>query len=212
MVRNYPITNSAANLIVHIAFWYRLLKKSLDRDVEDSAMPVYKCSHAERRSFSDGGKNMTKNWMLIAAAMLTIGCTDGTKSTGGDEADADTDADADFDASVAWNAGSVDLTQTNGVAGYFGMAETTCAGECWFGEDCIYGDLTKTYFYCHPTNADGVSLLYGGAFASLSEGTDTVFGGSSFDGSVTYYAEQGSSCYVWGHDTSYYSGLGCTEL
>ena len=32
---------------------------------------------------------------------------------------------------------------------------------------------------------------------------------TDFDAYVTYYAEQGSFCYVWGHDTSYYSGLDC---
>ncbi|MDG1481116.1 MAG: hypothetical protein P8R54_16105 [Myxococcota bacterium] len=157
---------------------------------------------------------MTKNWMIIAAALLTFGCDGGKESGTTDEADADTDADADFDASVAWNAGSVDLTLTGGVSGYFGMAETGCADadNCWYGEDCIYGDLTKTYFYCHPTNENGVSLLYGGAFDALSEGTETVFGGASFDGTVTYYVEQGSACYTWGHDTSYYGSLDCTEL
>ncbi|MFT5686870.1 MAG: hypothetical protein ACI8RZ_007827 [Myxococcota bacterium] len=155
---------------------------------------------------------------FLLLLLLLTGCFDGTfgeggNDTGGDEADADTDADADFDASVSWGASSVDLTLTGGVAGYFGMAETDCADpdECWYGEDCIYGDLTETYFYCHPTNANGVSLLYGGAYNTLYEGTETVFGGSSFDGSVTYYIEQGGTCYTWGHDTSYYSGLGCTD-
>jgi hypothetical protein len=134
------------------------------------------------------------------------------KGTGGSDADSDPDFNADFDASVSWGSGSVDLTQTGSASGYFGMAETDCPENCWYGEDCIYGDITETFYYCHPTNANGVSLLYGGDFASLSEGTETVFGDSSFDGSVTYYAEQGSACYVWGHDTSYYSNLGCTEL
>ena len=156
---------------------------------------------------------MTKYWMAFAAALFVVGCDNG-KDSGGAEADADTDADADFDASVAWNSGSVDLTQTNGSAGYWGLAETGCGdpSNCWYGEDCIYGDLTKTYFYCHATDAGGASLLYGGDFAALNEGTETVFGGSSFDGTVTHYVEQGADCYIFGHDTSYYSGLGCTEL
>ena len=157
---------------------------------------------------------MTKYWIILAASLFAVGCDgkDDTSSPGG-ESDADADADADPDLSVAWNSGSVDLTISGGSAGWFGMAETGCGDptNCWYGEDCIYGDLTGTYFYCHPTNSSGVSLLYGGDFASLIEGTETVFGGSSFDGSVTYYFEDDSdgACYIWGHDTSYYSGLGC---
>ena len=154
---------------------------------------------------------MTKIWMALAASLFVVACDGGKDSN--PEAGTDTDTNADFDASVAWGSSSVDLTQTNGAAGYFGLAETGCGdpSNCWYGEDCIYGDLTGNYFYCHPTNANGVSLAYGGAYDAISEGADTVFTDSSFDGTVTYYVEQGDACYVWGHDTSYYSGLGCTE-
>ncbi|MFT5684044.1 MAG: hypothetical protein ACI8RZ_004985 [Myxococcota bacterium] len=120
--------------------------------------------------------------------------------------------DTSLGVSVEWHSTSVNVTLTNGVAGYFGLVETGCLENCWLGEDCIYGDVTKTYFYCHPTNQDGVSLLYGGAAESLKVGAETVFSDSHFDILTTYYVEQGSACYVWGHDTSYYVGLGCTEL
>ena len=118
-----------------------------------------------------------------------------------------------FDADVIWGTIAVQVTQTNGVAGYFGMAETGCGDpdKCWYGEDCIYGDLTGAYYYCHPTGADGVTLAYGGSYDSLSEGSETVFGDASFEGTVTYYFEQGEDCYIWGHDSSYYSGQGCSE-
>jgi hypothetical protein len=154
---------------------------------------------------------MNKFWMALAASLFVVACDGGKDSN--PEADADTDADADFDADVTWGAGSVDLTQTGGVAGYFGLAETGCGDpeNCWYGEDCIYGDHTGNYYYCHTTNDSGVSLAYGGAFDAISEGADTVFTDSSFDGTVTYYVEQGDACYVWGNDVSYYAGLGCTE-
>ena len=184
--------------------------------MEYFSLPVYKWAHAVAAyAAADGGRSkMTKYWMTIAAALFVFGCTDGGKDSGGAEADADADADADTEFSVAWNSGSVDLTITNGDSSqsyYFGMAETGCGdpANCWYGEDCIYGDLTGNYFYCHPANNDGVSLLYGGPFDSLQVGTETVFGGSSFDGTVTYYVEDNNSCWAWGHDPSYYSKVGC---
>ena len=157
---------------------------------------------------------MNKFWMTLAAAVFVMGCTD--KGTSGEttEADADADADADAEFSVAWNDGSVDLTITNGDATdsyWFGMAETSCddPANCWYGEDCYLGDLSGTYYYCHPSANGGVSLLYGGDFADLSQGVETVFGGSSFEPGVTYYVEGDSGCWAWGDDASYYSALSC---
>ena len=154
---------------------------------------------------------MNKFWMALAASLFVVACDGGKAST--PEADAVTDADSYFDSDVSWCSGSVDLTQTGGVAGYFGLAETGCGdpANCWYGEDCIYGDLTGNYFYCHPTNDSGVALTYGGAFDAISEGSDTVITDTSNDGTVTYNVEQGDARNERGNDVSYYAGLGCTE-
>ncbi|MDG1480360.1 MAG: hypothetical protein P8R54_12255 [Myxococcota bacterium] len=53
------------------------------------------------------------------------------------------------------------------------------------------------------------ALPAGGDFSALEEGAETVFGDESFEATVTHYLEQGADCYIWGHDTSYYDGLGC---
>ena len=128
----------------------------------------------------------------------------------GAEIDTDTIEGTTFE--VVWDADAVELHITNGdpsASYWFGLVETGCGDPeyCWSGEDCIYG--YAGYFYCHPSGTDGVSLRYGGAYDNLEEGVETVFGGSSFDGTVTYYVEDGSDCWIWGHDPSYYDGLGC---
>ena len=71
--------------------------------------------------------------------------------------------------------------------------------------------------YCHDGGDTGASLSYGGNANDLAAGT-TLFPDDSFDGRVTYYLESDPDyggdgrCFVWGNDTSYYSGLGCVEL
>ena len=160
---------------------------------------------------------MNKFWMVLAAGLFAFGCDDKPNETGAGEADADTDSDTDADTEVdvTWGSSSVDLTITNGDATqsyWFGMAEVVgCPAEdCWTGEDCIYG--YAGYAYCHPAATTGVSLAYGAPFDAVTEGVDTVFFDSGFDGSVTYYLEDNTACWVWGADTSYYDGLGCTAL
>jgi len=156
-----------------------------------------------------------KKIMLFAGVLALTGCPP-TKDSG--DPDTDTTETTELAASVTWGSSSVDLTLTNGEGiSFFGMAETgsTCTDSCWTGEDCTYGfeGSDTTYLYCHPTAATGVSLAYGGAFDAINEGTDTVFGDNSFDGSVTYYLEgSDGSCYVWGNDASYYSAEGCDAL
>ncbi len=159
---------------------------------------------------------MNKLWMPLAASLFAIGCTD-KGDTGGSDTDDTTVAEADF--SDSWGSSSLDLNITNGDAGasyYFGTAETGCddPDNCWYGEDCIYGDLTGLYFYCHPASVTGVSLAYGGDYANLNEGSETVYTDSSFEPNVTYYVEDAisGSCWIWGDDTSYYAGLGCDEI
>ncbi|MEL6346206.1 MAG: hypothetical protein AAFV53_24055 [Myxococcota bacterium] len=162
---------------------------------------------------------MIRNLMLASAILFAVGCVDSGKDSGDDGSDSGTTG-ADPTFSVEWGGSAVSLTITNGDSAgsyFFGMAETgsTCAADpsqCWTGEDCLEG--FGKFFYCHPSSTTGVSLSYGGAFDALTEGSQTVFGDSSFDGSVTYYVEENGSgdCYIGGNDTSYYSGLGCTTV
>ena len=116
--------------------------------------------------------------------------------------------------SVVWGPASItlsisDLGDDN--AAWFGLAETGCGdpSSCWYGEDCIYG--YENYFYCHPSSPTGVELDYGADINTLQEGINTLFTNDSFDGTVTYYVESDSQCWTWGHDPSYYAGLGCQD-
>ena len=125
---------------------------------------------------------------------------------------------------TAWGDDSVTLTITNGAedASYFwGIAETTgdCLDSewgCWTGEDCFQG--FEAYTYCHPVDATGGSLSYGATPDAVTEGTDTVFGSADFDTITTHIVDDQSSaegpCWVWGADTTYYSGYEktCTEM
>ena len=77
------------------------------------------------------------------------------------------------------------------------------------GEDCWFGDLTDQYFYCHPTNSSGVSLLYSGHAEDLSVNDHTVFANSSFGDTVTDYIGGDGICWAWGHDVSDYAALDC---
>ena len=128
----------------------------------------------------------------------------------------DTDTGAAPIPQVSWGSSSVTLTMSGdaGESYWFGIAETGCANpsECWYGEDCAYGDLSGNYFYCHPTGPTGGSRLYGGSFAQLNEASEKVFSGSSFENTVTDYLEDNANCWVWGDDPSYYTVLSCTEL
>ena len=132
-------------------------------------------------------------WAL--AALLALGCGDkdgeDTGAGGGDPA-----ADCADPFCVEWTDGAVVLSITGGSGEHwFGMAETGCADpdSCWYGEDCVYGDLTGGYNYCHPAGETGVSLHYGGDFASLLAAQETVFAGPEFEPAVTYYVESSAS-------------------
>jgi hypothetical protein len=150
----------------------------------------------------------------------SAGTTTGGTTTGGTTTGGTTTGSSAPTASVTWGGSSVDLTVSGGPGAYwFGMAETTGCDDCWTGEDCVYGYDAggTTLAYCHDGGDTGTSLAYGGDAGALAAGT-TVFVDASFDGAVTYFLDSDSdfggdgSCYVWGADTSYYDGLGCTSL
>ena len=157
--------------------------------------------------------------LLPILAILSTACVDSLGKDSGQ-------TDGGMEVSVTWGASSVSLTITGGDANAsyeWGLAETgsTCdngSGDCWTGEDCLDGYTTGSgtlYSYCHSlTSNNSITLDYGASPEGLSEGQNTVFGNSNFDGSITYFLDDSTSgtCYVWGDDTSYYSGIGCNEL
>lgn len=124
-------------------------------------------------------------------------------------------------ANIAWTETAVELSASGGGgAWWFGMAEIVgCDDDCWTGEDCVYGYAASgtTLSYCHDAGDGATSLTYGGDPAALQAG-ETVFTGPEFGDKVSYYLESDielggdGSCYVWGADSSYYDGLGCTAL
>ena len=132
----------------------------------------------------------------------------------------ETTTDTTISAAVVWGETNVSLSASGGPGAYwFGMAETLDCDDCWTGEDCVFGyDASGTTLsYCHDAGDAGTTLTYGGDPAALGAG-ETVFKDSSHDGNVTYYLESDTdfggdgTCYIWGADTSYYDGLGCSSL
>ena len=131
---------------------------------------------------------------------------------------------------VTWGSSyvSLDLYVENGLSGaeyYWGIVETSgdCVANdwCWTGEDCFMGyDMGdgSSLSYCHPISEYGAELAYGGDATSLGEGYETVFSDSVFSSLTTHLIDdRGSSnspCWIWGDNTSYYSGYGktCTEM
>lgn len=109
---------------------------------------------------------------------------------------------------------------------YLGIAESflECGEWCWTGEDCIYGwedpDSGQSIGpFCHTVQPSLENILvYGGNCLALEQGT-TCFPDDSFSHRVAYYLERydpstaRTSCWIWGSQaSSYYAGLGCTEL
>lgn len=89
----------------------------------------------------------------------------------------------------------------------FGMAETEAGSVGWFGEDCFFG--TADIQLCHPIEGRRLDLDQG-PFADLEAGTRTLLWS---DMDLTYFLEDDQgACWVWGHDPSYYDGLGCEHL
>lgn len=143
-----------------------------------------------------------------------------------DEDTAIEDLPPDAAASVTWGDSSVTLALTvenglDGAAYYWGIAETNNCTDCWTGEDCFWGYSLSSgdvLDYCHPIDADGGELLYGGDPWSLNEGSETLFYDDSFSDQSTYLVDDRGSadgpCWVWGADPSYYYGYAksCTEM
>ena len=173
--------------------------------------------------------------LILLPTLAMFACIDGTtdKETG-DSGVVDTDteeaADPTATAGVSWGADSVtlELTVTDGLDGaeyFWGITENSGSclteGGCWTGEDCFAGyiqDTGNVLAYCHPITETGGNLAYGATTDGVAEGMDTVFSGDQFSSKTTNIVDDRGSaegpCWVFGADTSYYSGYEktCTEM
>ncbi len=91
----------------------------------------------------------------------------------------------------------------------FGMAETG-VDDGWMGEDCLNGDGDTQV--CHPIG-DGVDRV----LTQVCSSAEVIAGSTTFldagrEPFLTYYLSDAEDCFVWGHDITYYAGLGCTEM
>ncbi|MCK6505840.1 hypothetical protein L6R53_21040 [Myxococcota bacterium] len=116
----------------------------------------------------------------------------------------------------AWGGGGIEVELSGGDPGgyFFGLAETRTGGDAWTGEDCLYGYTTSSgtvYSYCHPLSAEGGFLVTVESILDVFEGSTTLH--SAVLDNTYYLAEAATGdCWVFGHDTSYYGGLGCLDL
>jgi hypothetical protein len=101
----------------------------------------------------------------------------------------------------------VTLTDVKDDDWWFGMAETGCGGDCWYGEDCIddpADDRDYDYEICHPLIGSAVALAHG-TIDTLEAGSTTLFYGDLMDTTTFYLANADETiCWVWGDDPSWY--------
>lgn len=115
---------------------------------------------------------------------------------------------------VTWSGSQVTATLTVQVddpegrtAWSFGMAETEAGAVGWYGEDCYLGQGAWTH--CHDVEGDALVLQRVRKPADVRSGESTLFWPGM---NLTYYLDDGTDCWVWGHDPSYYEELGCAPL
>lgn len=159
---------------------------------------------------------------LIFAALFAVGCDGGGKDTGdtgavdtGDTSDTGDTGTAEMTVAESWNSTGITVNIENATSSsfLFGMAETSSANG-WYGEDCIEGPGPNSgdYDYCHTLPADGGSLTTVFDPDDIVEGTSTLFNETIAAAGITYVLiADNQDCWTWGHDTSYYTAVGCTD-
>lgn len=168
---------------------------------------------------------MTKNLLILGTLLFAAACSGGKGDTGGTDGgttDGGTDGGTTGDGGTttsmdcAWGGGglTVDIFGGDSAGYWLGLAETACGGDCWTGEDCVYGYTTGSgtvYSFCHPMSSTGVYLSTVTSIGAIVEGSSTIHSEALNN---TYFMEEVSTgaCWVWGHDTSYYGGLGCSDI
>jgi hypothetical protein len=174
--------------------------------------------------------------VLLGLPLVLFGCpnddddtdtdivdTDDTDVVDTDDTD-DTDTDPPaIEFAVELIDGSPDqltITITNGVGDYnFGYAQTeviAAGGDGWTGEDCYLGEPDTTFQFCHPVGNTGATLNNVATIGEIVEGQTMLLSvdtPAEDTPELTYYVEtsDGTQCWVWGHDISYYAALNCEE-
>jgi hypothetical protein len=166
---------------------------------------------------------MTKYALIPALALLAgcptddSGCDTAAGDICGDTDDTDTDTGpAEPAINYTWDDTGimVELENIDTTGFDFGMAETIDMTNGWFGEDCLNG--TAGYQECHVfTGLTGsLTAIYDEVQAGtkslddVQSGSTTLFEKSFEDGGrLTYVVTvDDGSCWVWGQDTTYYTG------
>lgn len=91
----------------------------------------------------------------------------------------------------------------------FGMAQTGgCTDHCWTAESCgITPDGTAI---CHDVPSTGLSLVPVSTADQVQPSSSTRVR-PDLTGQLTFVLDDGTSCWTWGHDPSYYADqLQCT--
>lgn len=126
----------------------------------------------------------------------------------------DTNGDAtpgggdEIDISWSWDSyDNLTVSITDGPSGGYrlGMAQTGVQNG-WDGEDCLLGNV------CHTLEQTGGTVLNVTSVAEVMDGY-TLFA-AEHDSSITFFVEtaDGSACWVWGDDPSYYHSEDCELL
>lgn len=147
-----------------------------------------------------------RRWVL-GAAVLASGCGEGESGDPNGDVEGPT-------FTLNWTSTGLEITIAEGVGEVeMGLVDTDPLNpQPWTGEDCYYGYTTEdgtTYRYCHPLASTGGALQSGGDPLSLEPGTQTVFDWNYGD-TLTYLFMDSTSCWVMGHDPTWYDGMGCT--
>ncbi len=153
---------------------------------------------------------------LLSAIFSLVGCPGDECDSG--SCDSGKDGDADMTVTESWSTDGVSFTITNGAGGYsIGMAETG-SGEGWYGEDCVPGPGPNSgdWDICHDgaTAAAGLTLATTHDIDELEANVNTLMTDTiATAGNITYVISDGTDCWTWGNDVSYYtSNLGCAAM
>ena len=164
--------------------------------------------------------------ILLGLPLVLFGCPTDDDDTDTDIDDTDTDVedtddtdDTDTDPpALEFNVELVDgtpdqmiVTVTNGTGAYdFGYAQTAVQNG-WFGEDCYLG--TGSFQLCHEVT-DTLTLSMVATPEEVVEDSTMLLSvdtPASDTPALTYYMSDGTTCWVWGDDITYYGPLNCDE-
>ncbi len=163
--------------------------------------------------------------VLLGLPLVLFGCpsddddtdTDPATETDTDDTDPPTDTDTDLppvEFVVELIDGTPDqmvITVVNGTGAYdFGYAQTAVQNG-WFGEDCYLG--TGGFQFCHEVT-DTLTLDNVATPEEVVEDSTMLLSvdtPAEDTPPLTYYVSDGTTCWVWGDDISYYAPLNCEE-